>query len=155
MAAASLLTDYVLTVAVSVSAGVAAIVSAVPELVDHRVEIGLVLIALLTVANLRGVKESGQVFAIPTYVYILILGTLMVWGLVDFYFGNLTALPTNEAGPSRVHPRQGGRGAVGGDPLRPDAGLLIGCGGPHRCRSHQSTLSRHSSGPSPRTPPGP
>ena len=97
VAAASLLTDYVLTVAVSVSAGVAAIVSAAPDLVERRVEIGLVLIALLTVANLRGVKESGQVFAIPTYVYIVILGTLIVWGLVDFYFGNLTALPINEA----------------------------------------------------------
>ena len=96
VAAASLLTDYVLTVAVSVSAGVAAIVSAAPDLVERRVELGLVLIALVTVANLRGVKESGQVFAIPTYVYILILGTLIVWGLVDFYFGDLTSLPTNE-----------------------------------------------------------
>jgi amino acid transporter len=96
VAAASLLTDYVLTVAVSVSAGVAAIVSAEPDLVDHRVEIGLVLVGLLTVANLRGVKESGQVFAVPTYVYIVILGTLIIWGLVDFYFGDLTALPPNE-----------------------------------------------------------
>ncbi|HET9770641.1 MAG TPA: APC family permease [Acidimicrobiia bacterium] len=96
VAAASLLTDYVLTVAVSVSAGVAAIVSAEPDLVEHRVGIGLALVALLTVANLRGVKESGQVFAVPTYVYIVILGALIIWGLVDFYFGDLTALPPNE-----------------------------------------------------------
>ncbi|MGH9010397.1 MAG: APC family permease, partial [Acidimicrobiia bacterium] len=96
VAAASLLTDYVLTVAVSVSAGVAAIISAAPDLVDHRVEIGLVLVALLTVANLRGVKESGRIFAIPTYVYILILGALIATGLFDFYFGALTALPPNE-----------------------------------------------------------
>jgi amino acid transporter len=96
VAAASLLTDYVLTVAVSVSAGVAAIVSAAPDLVDHRVELGLILIVLLTLANLRGVKESGQFFAIPTYVYILILGTLIVWGLFDFYFGDLASLPPNE-----------------------------------------------------------
>jgi hypothetical protein len=48
------------------------------------------------VANLRGIKESGQVFAIPTYVYIVILGTLIIWGLFDFYFGDLNALPTNE-----------------------------------------------------------
>ena len=96
VAAASLLTDYVLTVAVSVSAGVAAIISAAPKLVEHRVELGLILIGVLTVANLRGVKESGRVFAIPTYVYILILGTLIVWGLVDFYFGDLTALPTDQ-----------------------------------------------------------
>ena len=96
VAAASLLTDYVLTVAVSVSAGVAAIISAAPHLVEHRVELGLVLVGLVTVANLRGVKESGQFFAIPTYVYILILGTLILWGLFDFYFGDLTALPPNE-----------------------------------------------------------
>ena len=96
VAAASLLTDYVLTVAVSVSAGVAAIVSAVTSLVDHRVGLGLALIGLITVANLRGVKESGRVFAIPTYVYILVLGGLIVWGLIDFYFGSLGALPTDE-----------------------------------------------------------
>jgi amino acid transporter len=96
VAGASLLTDYVLTVAVSVSAGVAAIVSAAPHLVEHRVELGVALVGLLTLGNLRGVKESGRFFAIPTYVYILILGTLIVWGLFDFYFGDLAALPPNE-----------------------------------------------------------
>jgi amino acid transporter len=96
VAAASLLTDYVLTVAVSVSAGVAAIVSAASGLVEHRVGLGLALIGLITLANLRGIKESGRVFAIPTYVYILVLGGLIVWGLVDFYFGNLGALPPDE-----------------------------------------------------------
>ena len=106
MAAASLLTDYVLTVAVSVSAGVAAIVSAKPDLVEHRVEIGLVLVALLTVANLRGVKESGQVFAIPTYVYIVILGALIIWGLFDFYFGDLARPPDQRGGTPRVHQGQ-------------------------------------------------
>ncbi|MGH9039666.1 MAG: APC family permease [Acidimicrobiia bacterium] len=96
VAAASRLTDYVLTVAVSVSAGVAAIVSAADSLRDHRVGLGLVLIGLITVANLRGIKESGRVFAVPTYVYIVVLGGLIIWGLVDFYFGNLGALPVNE-----------------------------------------------------------
>ena len=96
VAAASLLTDYVLTVAVSVSAGVAAIISAAPDLVEHRVELGLILVALLTVANLRGVKESGRVFAIPTYIYIVVLGALIGWGLFDFYVGGLDALPPNE-----------------------------------------------------------
>jgi amino acid transporter len=110
VAAASLLTDYVLTVAVSVSAGVAAIISAAPELVDHRVEIGLVLVGLLTVANLRGVKESGQVFAIPTYVYIVILGALIVYGLFDFYLGDLKALPANEAA---LHEFTGGHALTG------------------------------------------
>jgi amino acid transporter len=96
VAAASLLTDYVLTVAVSVSAGVAAIVSAAPELRTHRVEIGLALVVLITVANLRGVKESGQVFAIPTYVYIFVLGGLIALGLFRYYFGDLQPLPTDE-----------------------------------------------------------
>jgi amino acid transporter len=96
VAAASLLTDYVLTVAVSVSAGVAAIVSAASGLIEHRVGLGLALIGLITLANLRGIKESGRVFAIPTYVYILVLGGLIVWGLIDFYFGNLGALAPDE-----------------------------------------------------------
>src|SRR6476646_8169137 len=72
IAGASLLVDYILTVAVSISAGVAAIVS-LPQfqgLVNQRVPLGLVLIAVITIANLRGVKESGRVFSVPTYIYI-------------------------------------------------------------------------------------
>src|SRR3954449_13617333 len=69
VAGASLLVDYILTVAVSISAGVAAITSAVKPLADHRVELGLVLIVLVTVGNLRGIKEAGQIFAVPTYIY--------------------------------------------------------------------------------------
>ena len=67
--------DYVLTVAVSISAGVAAIIS-IPTfsgLADHRVPLGVALIVLITLANMRGIKESGRIFAIPTYVYMLIL----------------------------------------------------------------------------------
>jgi amino acid transporter len=66
LAGASLLVDYTLTVAVSVSAGVAAITSAFPELRDYRVMICLGFIALLATANLRGLKEAGRAFAIPT-----------------------------------------------------------------------------------------
>src|SRR3954454_21854541 len=75
VAGASLMVDYVLTVAVSISAGVAAIVS-IPQfagLRDYRVLVGVVLIALITLANMRGVKESGRIFAIPTYIYMLVL----------------------------------------------------------------------------------
>jgi amino acid transporter len=82
VAGASLLVDYILTVAVSISAGVAAIVS-IPEfhdLAEHRVLLALALIALISVANLRGVKESGRVFAVPTYVYIVSLIALVVYG---------------------------------------------------------------------------
>src|SRR4051794_9551599 len=67
VAASALLIDYVLTVAVSVVAGVAAITSAVPGLADHAVALSLGFVVLLTVVNLRGVKESGRTFAIPTY----------------------------------------------------------------------------------------
>src|SRR5215207_9797535 len=76
IAGASLLVDYILTVAVSISAGVAAIIS-IPTfqgLADHRVGLCLVLIGFITVANLRGAKESGKIFALPTYVYIVSLG---------------------------------------------------------------------------------
>jgi amino acid transporter len=89
VAGASLLVDYILTVAVSISAGVAAIVS-IPQfesLADHRVELGLALIAIITLANLRGVKESGRLFAFPTYLYIVILTALVVLGLMKSYFG--------------------------------------------------------------------
>jgi amino acid transporter len=83
VAGASLLVDYILTVAVSISAGVAAIVS-IPtfsDLREHRVLLGLGLIALISVANLRGVKESGRVFAVPTYIYIFSLSALVLYGL--------------------------------------------------------------------------
>jgi amino acid transporter len=89
VAGASLLVDYILTVAVSISAGVAAIVS-IPQfdgLVDRRVELGIALILLITLANLRGVKESGRLFAFPTYLYIVILTALVVVGLTKSYFG--------------------------------------------------------------------
>src|SRR5947208_2455099 len=80
VAGASLMVDYVLTVAVSISAGVAAIISipAFSGLADQRVPLGLALIVAITVANMRGVKESGRIFAIPTYVYMLILAALLV-----------------------------------------------------------------------------
>ena len=96
VAGASLLVDYVLTVSVSVAAGVAAITSAVPELRDQRVALCLMFIVLLTAANLRGVKESGRIFAIPTYMYMLALGALLVVGLLRSYFGDLGPLPVNE-----------------------------------------------------------
>jgi amino acid transporter len=96
VAAGSMLTDYVLTVAVSISAGVAAITSAVPALRDNRVGLGLVLIGIITLANLRGLKESGTLFAAPTYLYILSLGALLGWGLFRSFTGALEPLPVEE-----------------------------------------------------------
>jgi amino acid transporter len=95
VAGASLLVDYILTVAVSISAGVAAIVSipAFQGLATHRVELGLVLIAFIAIANLRGIKESGRLFAAPTYIYIVTLGALVVYGLLRSYFGDINPVP--------------------------------------------------------------
>ncbi len=89
VAGASLLVDYILTVAVSVSAGVLAITSAVPSWGEHRVPICLAMIALMTLANLRGLRESGGLFAPPTYLYILMLVLLIVVGLWRIYIGDL------------------------------------------------------------------
>src|SRR4051812_316227 len=76
-AASALLGGYVLTVAVSVVAGVAALTSALPVLAPHAVAISLGLILLLTVVNLRGVKESGRAFAVPTYGFVAIVLVLL------------------------------------------------------------------------------
>src|SRR4051812_30211300 len=95
VAGASLMVDYVLTVAVSISAGVAAIVS-IPEfegLAEHRVELGLALIALITLANMRGVKEAGKLFAVPTYIYMVLLAGLLIYGLARSYFGHIAPVP--------------------------------------------------------------
>ena len=91
VAGASLLIDYTLTVAVSVSAGVAAIISipAFRDLQDNRVQLALGLLVFVTLANLRGLKESGRLFAFPTYTYILTLGALVLYGLYRTYVGNV------------------------------------------------------------------
>src|SRR2546425_13180595 len=81
VAASALLIDYVLTVAVSTAAGVAAISSFLPELHEHRVLVGIVLIAVLAVGNLRGVREAGLLFAAPTYAYMLGMFGLLANGL--------------------------------------------------------------------------
>src|SRR5207244_5999576 len=69
-AAAALLTDYVLTVAVSIAAGVAALTSILPQLFDMRVALGVAFVVLLAIGNLRGIRESATIFALPTYVYL-------------------------------------------------------------------------------------
>ena len=91
VAGASILVDYILTVAVSISAGVAAIISipAFHGIEDQRVLIALGLIALITMANLRGIKESGQIFAVPTYIYIVSISGLVLYGLFRSFFGDI------------------------------------------------------------------
>jgi amino acid transporter len=82
VAASALLTDYVLTVSVSVAAGVAAITSAAPALLPWRVELAVGFVVLLTAANLRGVKEASTIFAIPTYMFVATVFAMLVTGLV-------------------------------------------------------------------------
>ncbi len=87
VAAAALLIDYVLTVAVSIAAGTAAITSAIPSLFPYRVEISLAFIALIMMINLRGIRESGTIFALPTYLFIFSLAGVIVLGMARLLAG--------------------------------------------------------------------
>lgn len=95
VAAASLMVDYTLTVSVSIAAGVAAITSAVAPLRGHEVSLGLALVAVIVLANLRGVRESGRLFAPPTYTYVTMMTLLVGWGLIRYETGDLHRLPVN------------------------------------------------------------
>src|SRR5882672_6331340 len=99
IAAASLLVDYTLTVAVSISAGVLAITSAFPQLDVYRVEMCLTFLAILTIGNLRGIRESGQIFAVPTYFFVVSVMILLGAGLYRYVTGGIVpvdvSLPTN------------------------------------------------------------
>jgi amino acid transporter len=83
LAAASLMIDYILNVAVGISAGVGALVSAVPALQPHTLGLCLTILVLLTIVNLRGVREAGMVFILPTYVYVACLLGVIAWGIAE------------------------------------------------------------------------
>jgi amino acid transporter len=89
VAAAALLVDYVMTVAVSVVAGVAGITSAAPGLADHAVVMSVGFVVLLLIANLRGVKESGRVFAIPTYLFVGLTYVMLLVAAIKASGGSL------------------------------------------------------------------
>jgi len=89
VAAGALLTDYVLTVSVSIAAGVAALTSIVPELFVYRVALGVALVVLIAMVNLRGVRESGAFFSIPTYVYLVSIFGLLGIGLFRYLTGTM------------------------------------------------------------------
>jgi amino acid transporter len=91
-AAAALLLDYILTVAVSVSAGVAALTSAFPVLVPLRIEIALLIVVFITIVNLRGLKESGTFFAIPTYAFIVGIFVMIIVGILRVVTGNFSPI---------------------------------------------------------------
>jgi amino acid transporter len=92
VAAASLLVDYTLTVSVSISAGVLAITSAFPRLDVYRIELCLFFLALLMVGNLRGIRESGRIFAVPTYFFVVSIFGLVAGGIYRYLTGTLTPL---------------------------------------------------------------
>ncbi|WP_407992166.1 APC family permease [Kitasatospora sp. CMC57] len=102
--AASLLVDYVMTVAVSVASGVANIISALPSLVDYRVVLAVGFVALLTAMNLRGVRESGNAFAAPTYLFIGAILIMVTTGLVRYLLGDA---PVAESAKYGITPEHG------------------------------------------------
>jgi amino acid transporter len=89
IAGAALLSDYVLTVSVSISSGVAQIVSAFPGLYNYRVAITVALILFVMLVNLRGVKESGATFAIPTYFFLVLAFFTVIVGTIRYFSGTL------------------------------------------------------------------
>ncbi|MHB0875420.1 MAG: APC family permease [Anaerolineae bacterium] len=102
-AGASLLTDYVLTVSVSIAAGVDQIASAFPALYAYKVQIALLLVLLMALVNLRGVKESGRVFALPTYFFIALMLLLIAvgfWQWAGGSLGTVGVVPGSEHNPS-------------------------------------------------------
>lgn len=106
IAGAALLTDYILTVAVSVSSGVAQLTSAFPGLSDYRALIAVGMVGLIMLINLRGVKESGTIFAIPTYFFVAMMFLTVGVGLVRALMGNLGTVidPPHFEAPEVVGP---------------------------------------------------
>ena len=97
-AAAALMIDYVLTVSVSVAAGVAAVTSAVPSLFPHREMLGLMAIIFVMIVNLRGIRESGRIFSVPTYLFIGAIFVMLAVGLAQFLLGRSGQMAAGQGG---------------------------------------------------------
>ncbi|WP_099204653.1 APC family permease [Scatolibacter rhodanostii] len=102
IAAAALLVDYVMTVAVSLSAATSALVSAFPNIAPFRVPLALLFLCVITLLNLRGMRESSKVFGIPTYAFILIMVALIATGFIKLFSGNLQPI-TYSADIQAIH----------------------------------------------------
>jgi amino acid transporter len=113
VAAGSLLTDYTLTVAVSISAGVFAVISLAPALAQHRVAACLVAIAIILLLNLRGLREAGNVFSIPTYVFLATVFLMLGLGLFEFFTGSLSSVANVQNIIPPGNPRTGQLETVG------------------------------------------
>ena len=92
-AGAALSVDYILTVAVSISSGTAAITSAFPILYPYRVLLCLIILAVIMLGNLRGIKDSSRMFSVPTYAFILSMLIMIVWGIIGHFTGMTHAAP--------------------------------------------------------------
>lgn len=104
VAGVSLLTDYILVVAVSASAGTAALYSVFSELYPYRIFIALFFIAIVALGNLRGVKESGRIFAVPTYAFVVAMALMIGYGLYKAGFGGgLDQISIEEMNPEQAH----------------------------------------------------
>jgi len=108
--AAALMVDYVLTVSVSVAAGIDNVISAIPQLNPHRVVINLVVVALLTAVNLRGVRESGRAFAVPTYLFVVGVIVMIAVGLGRAALGHP---PVAESAGWHINPEPSQYGLTG------------------------------------------
>ncbi|HZD38575.1 MAG TPA: APC family permease, partial [Actinomycetes bacterium] len=112
IAGAALLIDYMLTVAVSVSAGTAALASAIEPIGNWRIELSVASIVMLMWGNLRGIREAGRIFAVPTYLYILSLGGVMVYGIWRAVFGQLEPIRYDAASSVGLVGPEGGVAAT-------------------------------------------
>jgi amino acid transporter len=110
VAAVALLIDYTVTVAVQVAAGTAALTSAVPSLVSYTLPISLAVVVILLYGNLRGIREAGRFFAVPTYFFIVSLGSVVIIGYIKEAVGQLHAQPipsNHDLGYTFGHPGSG------------------------------------------------
>lgn len=107
IAAVALMLDYIVTVAIQSAAGVAAIISTFPQLSSWKIPMILFVIGILTYGNLRGVKEAGKAFALPTYFFIVCMFIVFSMGLYRHFNGSLEVLATNNPGAIEVGESQG------------------------------------------------
>jgi len=107
IAAVALMLDYIVTVAIQSAAGVAAIISTFPELLGWKMPMIFGVILLLTYGNLRGVKEAGKAFALPTYFFVGCMAIVFTMGLYRHFSGTLTVLSTDQPGAVHVGQEQG------------------------------------------------
>ena len=110
VAGVSLLTDYILTVAVSASAGIAALTSLVPALQPYHLELALFVVVMISYINLRGVKESGKIFMVPTYLFMGAMGVMIIIGVTKALGGHLPYIPLHSGAELKSETSTGSQG---------------------------------------------